>query len=142
MSLTNKYELRKVAQKLAREMRNNPTPAERKFWGIVRKKKIDNVRFLRQHPVYHDYLGKESFYISDFYIAELRLIIEIDGPIHKFNFKADIERTDILNLLGFKVIRFTNEEVLNNTKNVTMELKKIIKELKYKNNPPIKKEIL
>lgn len=68
-------------------------------------------KFLRQHPIYHDLNGKETFYIADFYCHELKLIIEIDGEIHKFQRKRDNERDYILNMLGLNVIRIRNEMI-------------------------------
>lgn len=89
----------------ARSMRREMTPAEKKLWfGFLRKFKY---RVLRQRPIDH--------YIADFYCAKLRLVIEIDGTHHFTTSKEyDKKRTDILHAYGLQVIRFTNDQVLNN----------------------------
>ena len=127
MSVTVSYELKKVAQSLARDMRQNPTKAEKVFWDAVRNKKVMNARFIRQHPLYFDFLGKTTFYIADFYCKEKCLVVEIDGRIHEYTKERDKLRTEIINLLGLKVIRFKNEEVLNDIDKV---IEKLMRELK------------
>ncbi len=97
MSVSVSYELNKIAQSLAREMRNNPTEAERVFWEAIRSRKILNIRFLRQHPLFFFYLGKTTFYIADFYSREKRLAVEIDGRIHKYTKERDKKKTEIIN---------------------------------------------
>jgi len=68
--------------------------------------------------------GKETFFVSDFYCHEMKLIIELDGKYHQYRLKADKERTKILNHLGLKVIRFKNEEVINYLDGVVVKIKK------------------
>ncbi len=90
----------------ARAMRKNPTPAEQKLWvGFLRTFKP---RFLRQRPI--------DNYIVDFYCAQLKLVIEIDGDIHFTDdgLAYDQARSHILEGYGLKVMRFTNTEVLEN----------------------------
>ncbi|MDR0325906.1 MAG: endonuclease domain-containing protein [Oscillospiraceae bacterium] len=88
---------------LARELRNNATLEEKKLWrGFLSK---HPARFLRQRPI-----GR---YIVDFYCPSSNLVIEIDGKQHEENdmVESDRIRTEYLNSLGIKVIRFTNQEV-------------------------------
>ena len=101
----------------ARELRRNPTPAERLLWEYLKNRQAAGLKFRRQHP-----LGK---FIADFYCHERKLIVELDGTIHdtREQKEADKGRTYELNEMGIKVIRFSNEEVLANIKDV---LKKII----------------
>lgn len=122
MSLNNKSKLVPIAKQLARELRKNSTSAVHIFWQAVRNRKFLNKKFYRQYPIYFDLLGKETFYIADFYCYEEKLIIEIDGGYHLRQKDYDKLRTEIINLLGIKVIRFTNEQVTNNLKNVLEEL--------------------
>ncbi len=129
MSVSVSYELNKIAQSLAREMRNNPTEAEKIFWEAIRSKKILNAKFLRQHPLFFDYLGKTTFYIADFYCREKRLVIEIDGRIHNYTKDRDKQRTEIIRLMGLRVIRFKNEEVLNYMVDTIERLKKAIADI-------------
>jgi very-short-patch-repair endonuclease len=100
----------------ARRMRSNPTPAERSFWEKVRQKQLLGKKFIRQYIIQHaEVLGRKSYFIADFYCHEKKLIVEIDGPIHlkKEQIAYDQIRESILYEMGYKVIRFTNEEVLN-----------------------------
>lgn len=55
-----------------------------------------------------------KFYIADFYCAQIKLIVELDGQIHLKQQEEDLIRTEHMKQLGFQVLRFSNEEVLNN----------------------------
>ena len=87
----------------AKEMRENPTPAEAVLWEELRAKKLGH-KFRQQHLV--------EDYIPDFVCLRKKLIIEVDGEIHNDRVEEDEERTKRLNEAGFQVIRFRNEEVL------------------------------
>ncbi|MEO9886929.1 MAG: endonuclease domain-containing protein [Balneola sp.] len=105
---------RKNITELARELRKNPTPSEKIFWELVRKRRFKELKFLRQKPfVYSQVWSKRYFYIADFYCAEHKLVIEIDGKIHDYQKEYDRQRTIVLENLGLKVIRFKNEELVN-----------------------------
>lgn len=82
------------------------------------------VRFKRQHPIF--------MYIADFYSHELKLVIEVDGSIHKVKdvMENDIIREADIVSFGIKVIRFTNAEVRNDIVNVIERIQGIINELK------------
>lgn len=124
MSLNKKAELAEIAKSICRQLRNNPTKAEIILWESLRRKKICGKKFLRQHPFFLDLTGKESFFVGDFYSHEEKLIVELDGKYHKYRLKEDEERTRILNHLGLRMIRFKNEEVINNIDYVLTEIKK------------------
>ena len=101
----------------AREMRKNPTPAEKKLWyGYLRTFKY---RVLRQRPI--------DNYIVDFYCAQLKLVIEVDGDSHysEDGIQADQLRTSRLEGYGLRVVRFTNIEVLNNFEAVCETIERI-----------------
>jgi very-short-patch-repair endonuclease len=107
----------------AKEFRQNPTPAERKLWAECLRRLP--IRILRQRPIDH--------FIVDFYCASLKLVIEVDGESH-FTEEGkihDAQRTEVLAGYGLKVIRFTNEEVLQNFEAVCQ---KILEEIPL--NPP------
>jgi very-short-patch-repair endonuclease len=114
MSLNKRKELSIIAKKLCRELRINQTPSEKLIWDGIRNRRLLSKKFLRQHPIFFDLTDKETFYIADFYCHELKLIIEIDGEIHKFRSKKDNERDNVLNHLGMKVVRITSEMVMMN----------------------------
>ena len=128
MSLNKKRELLSIAKVLCRDLRKNPTKAEKILWKALRNRKLLNMKFRRQQPIFHDLTGRETFFIADFYCHEKNLIIELDGTIHNFKIKQDKERTEILNSLGLRIIRFSNNEVENNLNNV---IKKISKEVEF-----------
>ena len=80
-------------------------------------------KFLRQHPIFYDLLGKESFYICDFYSHELKLVIEIDGQKHQYEKFKDAERDKIMNLMELYVLRIQNEEIENSISKVIDKIK-------------------
>lgn len=96
----------------ARELRKNQTNAEEIFWKLVRNRKFENLKFRRQHQI--------GSYIVDFYCDEYKLIIEFDGDIHntKEQQRHDSIRDKYLTSLGNRVLRFKNEELLNNPESV------------------------
>jgi very-short-patch-repair endonuclease len=90
----------------ARELRRNPTHAERALWQKLRLWQVEQHKFRRQQP-----LGS---YIVDFVCLEKRLIIELDGGQHAEQKNYDNERDTWLRDQGFVVLRFWNNEVLGN----------------------------
>ncbi len=115
----------------ARQLRKNQTPPESFFWRQVRKRKILECLFLRQYVIeYPDKLNKHSFFIVDFYCNELRLIVEIDGEIHKYQIEEDKMRESILVEMNFTIIRFNNIEVLKNWDFVESKLREKIFEIR------------
>ena len=127
MSVNKNAELIEIAKSICRGLRNNPTKAEITLWESLRRKKICSKKFLRQFPFFHDITGKESFFVCDFFCHQEKLIVELDGKYHKYRLKADKERTRILNYLGLRVVRFTNDEVINHLDYVLSEIKKCFK---------------
>jgi very-short-patch-repair endonuclease len=101
----------------AREMRQNPTPTEKKLWyGFL---KLFKFRVFRQMPI--------DNYIVDLNIARLKLVIEIDGENHFTNVgkEYDEARTKTLDGYDLRAIRFTNQEVLNNFESVCQAIQEI-----------------
>jgi very-short-patch-repair endonuclease len=105
----------------AKILRGNPTEAEKALWDILRKKQILGLRFKQQHPI--------NTFIVDFYCHAIKLVIEVDGEIHKTEeSKAyDQARTDKLENYGIKVIRFDNHQVLNQIESVKREIEQTCK---------------
>ncbi len=123
--------VKKLATIVARELRKNMTREERIFWEWIRERKMMGYRFLRQHPIYFSVGGKERFFIADFYCKELSLVIEIDGGIHKKQKEYDRLREEILkNIKGLRILRFKNEEILENKLKVMNEIKSFILNLR------------
>jgi very-short-patch-repair endonuclease len=100
----------KYVIELARKMRINLTAAEEILWNELKENKLNGFKFRNQHPVYR--------YILDFYCHKKLLAIEIDGDIHKQKQNYDKYRDEFLKNIGIKTLRFTNENVLNNTKQI------------------------
>ena len=98
----------------ARQLRRNSTDEEKILWQKLRNRQFHGLKFLRQHPiVYDEIIGKILFFVPDFYCAEKKAIIEIDGKIHDLQKDYDERREDILKNMGFKILRFKNEEIGN-----------------------------
>ncbi|MBM2841097.1 MAG: hypothetical protein HW412_1625 [Bacteroidetes bacterium] len=123
MSLSKSPELILVAKKTSRELRRDQTKAEEIFWEAVRGHRFMGLKFYRQHPLFFDFQGKETFFIADFYCHKHRIVIEIDGRIHDFNRKRDEARTRVINALGVQVLRFRNEEIKRDIKVALERLK-------------------
>ncbi len=98
----------------ARSLRRDPTPAERKLWFEFLRDLPD--KFTRQKP-----LGR---YIADFYCSARKLVIELDGDSHYVDGaqRHDRARTAALDHLGIRVVRFTNEDVMQRFEGVCLEI--------------------
>jgi phosphoribosylformylglycinamidine synthase I len=90
------------------EMRRNPTPAEDSLWQALRNRQLADIKFRRQHCI--------GPFIVDFFSPDHQLIIEVDGGIHHEPGQAEYDagRTHELENLGYRILRFSNEEVLTN----------------------------
>ena len=99
-------------------LRGKMTEAETAFWDKVRKRQVNNKRFRRQVSI--------GPYIADFYCPEIRLVVEIDGGVHlqADSVEYDQKRDMYMYSLGLTVVRFTNEDVLNNCNQVISRLEK------------------
>jgi very-short-patch-repair endonuclease len=104
---------------LARQNRNNPTPAEKKIWyEVLSRKQFDGYKFTRQKPI--------NDFIVDFYCSKLRLVIEIDGDSHVKNADYDEARSKTLHQFGLRILRYTNKDILNNIEGVYRDIMLII----------------
>lgn len=98
----------------ARSLRLHSTEAEKFIWSKIRNRQPGNLKFKRQFPI--------PPYIVDFCCLETKLIIEVDGGQHTP--EADFERTRFLESQGYKIVRFWNNDVLNNIEGVVSEILK------------------
>lgn len=110
----------------AKVNRKKQTPAEKILWDALRNRKLEGHKFRRQHPI--------SQFIADFYCHESSLIVEVDGGYHSGKEQAEIDegRTQELKEIGLKVIRFKNEDVINELDWVKL---KILKHIKHDASP-------
>jgi very-short-patch-repair endonuclease len=115
-----------LAKQAARKLRKNSTFTEEILWQAVRRKNLDGKKFYRQYVIKVEVDNQERFFIADFYNHESKLVIELDGKIHDIQKDYDNLRTEIISLLGIKVIRFNNDEIENDLEKV---LNKIREEL-------------
>ena len=115
---------------IARELRKNLTKAEKIFWNNVRYDSLwERVLMQKIFYVYTENNGQDRFIIPDFYIAQKKMIIEIDGSIHKLDeiLKLDNIKEELIRKRGFEIIRITNEEIYDDINWVIENLKNIIK---------------
>ncbi len=113
-----KFQYVKGLKQLSRSNRKSQTDVEKMLWLNLRNKQLNGYKFRRQFPILH--------YILDFYCLDKKLAVELDGSQHFENLAYDIQRTKDLQKLGIRVIRFLDNEVLQNLNGV---LEKIMSEL-------------
>jgi len=109
-----------MASPTARKLRAAPTDAERALWARLRQRQLDSHRFRRQHPI--------GPYVVDFFCAERDLIVEVDGGQHAEDVVADTRRTAWLEARGYRVVRFWNNDVLENVDGVLDELRRALRD--------------
>ena len=98
------------AKKLAKRLRKQPTEAEKRLWYFLHKKQLDGLRFKRQEAI--------GQYVADFVCPALKLVVEVDGGQHGIKVEKDAARTAWLESQGYSVIRFWNNEVMDNIEGV------------------------
>jgi very-short-patch-repair endonuclease len=98
----------------AKELRREMTPAENILWNHLKANRLDGLHFRRQQIVHG--------YFADFYCHQHELIVEVDGEIHELQKEYDAEREEYLNGLGFRIIRFKNDEITKNLKGVLQKI--------------------
>ena len=121
---SNNYGYNKNLQQLANKLRKNMTKAEACLWKYALKaRQMRGYQFRRQRPVLN--------YIADFMYKELKLIIEVDGYSHHIKevVEKDDQKQKDLEAAGFRVIRFSDEQVLKDMANVKLMICGIIEEL-------------
>ncbi len=101
---------------IAREMRGKQTEAESLLWQHLRRHHLRGLSFRRQHSI--------GQFIVDFYCAKERLVIEVDGSLHQYQVDEDLIRQEFLKSLNLKMLRFTNDSILNS-------IDKVIKKIEF-----------
>jgi len=105
----------KVAR--AKELRASMTDAEKTLWNALRANRLDGWHFRRQQVI--------DGFIVDFYCHAAALVIEVDGEIHETQKEADVERDHALTARGFRIQRFTNDEVQKDLPDVLKKIKQL-----------------
>ena len=101
-----------ISTERARNLRKNANDAEKRMWSLLHGRQIDGHKFRRQHAI--------GNYIGDFVCLRSRLVVELDGDTHGNDERErlDAARTEILERAGFRVIRFWNSDVYDNSDGV------------------------
>jgi len=107
---------------LARKLRREQTPADRTLWRQLSNRRLSDAKFRRQHPI--------EGYIVDFVSPEHTLVVELDGGHHNDveTSAADQERTRRLEMAGFRVLRFWNNDVKDNLVGVVESIAQALRE--------------
>ena len=114
--------LRLFETRRARELRRLSPAAERMLWSRLKNRGLDGVKFVRSEPI--------GPYFADFVCRSAKLIVEIDGATDSTDDEIahDERRTDFLRAEGFRVIRFSNEQVYENVRAVVQEIARALGE--------------
>ena len=102
----------KYLKQTRKDLRNNLTPAEATLWKALQRKQLKGRKFRRQHSI--------GNFIVDFYCPSEKLIIELDGAHHftSVGYENDLERDKTLMGMGFKILRFENQDVFDSLERV------------------------
>ena len=111
-----------------RNLRKNPTEAEKALWRHLRLRQIEGYKFRRQVPI--------GDYIADFVCLEKRLIIEVDGGQHSQKSSQDSKRDKWLNAQAFEVLRFWNNQVMGEIEAVKEAIRRALIDTPHLDPPP------
>ena len=100
---TSSYRRWELLKPAARQMRHEPTEAEKLLWHAIRGRAL-GAKFRRQHVI--------DDFVANFICIDANLVIEVDGPVHLGQADYDAAREEHLQGCGYRVIRFTNEDVM------------------------------
>ena len=116
-------------KEIARKLRSNSTRSEIKLWSYLKGKKLMGYDFHRQKPI--------DNYIVDFFCNKLMLAIELDGYTHGFEevFERDKRKEQRLNEIEITLIRYRDDDVMNNIEGVLENIKDCIKKIENKHTP-------
>lgn len=111
------------SRKNVTSLRRNLTEAETKLWRDLRGRRVQGYKFRRQHPI--------QDYIADFACISAKLVVEIDGATHGTDEEQayDATRTQVLEQFGWRVIRFTNDDVYTDVDGVVEAIYRALKEV-------------
>jgi len=116
-----------VCNSLQRTLRKEMTNAEHNLWQVLRDRQMSGLKFRRQHP-----FGQ---YMPDFVCLEKKLVIEVDGGQHQQQLAYDARRTEALSAAGFQVLRFWNNEVLQEIEAVREKIWMVAEEIRPHPHP-------
>ena len=102
----------------ARDLRLTDSRAEQVVWELLRAHRMSGLKFRRQHPI--------GPYFADFACVARKLVVEVDGEHHALQREADSRRTDFLEQAGWRVIRFSASEAVQNPEGVWAEIARVL----------------
>jgi len=102
----------------ARELRLTDSRAEREVWELLRAHRMGGLKFRRQHPI--------GPYFADFACVARKLVVEVDGEHHAVQRQADSRRTDLMEQAGWRVIRFSAIEAVQNPEGMWAEIARVL----------------
>src|ERR1700683_396750 len=108
----------KASSKTAKRLRRNQTNAERILWFRLRDRRLGGWKFRRQFLI--------DRFVVDFFCADAHLIVELDGGQHAIRSEADVERTKILEAMGYLVLRYWNNDVMQNIDGVVEDIAAVL----------------
>ena len=108
----------KARTERARDLRFNDSRAEREVWEFLRAHRMGGLKFRRQHPI--------GPFFADFACVARKLVIEVDGEHHALQQEADSRRTDFLEQAGWRVIRFSASETVQNPEGLWTEIARVL----------------
>jgi very-short-patch-repair endonuclease len=97
---------------IAKDLRQRQTPAETILWEALRDRRLNNLKFRRQHPI------ENTAYVADFLCYEARLLVELDGGVHEGQEEGDAIRQQNIEAQGYHILRFKNEAVFTDLETV------------------------
>jgi very-short-patch-repair endonuclease len=116
----------KASSRTARRLRRNQTDAKRILWFRLRDRRLDGWKFRRQFPI--------DRFVVDFFCADAHLIVELDGGQHAVQAAADAQRTKILEAMGYLVLRYWNNDVMQNIDGVVEDITTTLE--RHRSEPP------
>ncbi len=116
----------KASPKTARRLRRNQTDVERMLWFRLRDRRLGGWKFRRQFPI--------DRFVVDFFCADAHLIVELDGGQHAAQAAADAQRTKILEAMGYLVLRYWNNDVMQNIDGVVEDITTALE--RHRSEPP------
>lgn len=119
MSMRPLKRVAKVTRDRAIDLRKQATHPEKLLWSILSNRQLGGLKFRQQHPI-------EPF-VVDFYWAEAKLVIELDGESHNGRESYDAERSKLLANLGLNVMRIANDDVLTNLDGVAEGILRVVR---------------
>ncbi|MGC1777207.1 MAG: endonuclease domain-containing protein [Xanthobacteraceae bacterium] len=116
----------KASPKTARRLRRNQTDAESILWFRLRDRRLGGWKFRRQFPI--------DRFVVDFFCAAAHLIVELDGGQHAVQVVTDAQRTKILEAMGYLVLRYWNNDVMQNVDGVVEDIATVLE--RHRSEPP------